>query len=88
VLFIKNQKSEAVSLPKEAVITNETQSEFWIMKMTDSITAVKVCVKKGIESTDRVEIVSPALKSTDNILLTGNYGLPDTAKVTVIKNLE
>ncbi len=29
---------------------------FWVMKMTDSITAVKIPVKKGIETTDRIEI--------------------------------
>lgn len=85
VLFIKNQKNNAMSLPKEAVVTNETQSEFWIMKMTDSITAMKVLVTKGIETSDQVEILSPKLKLTDLILLTGNYGLPDTATVTIVK---
>ena len=55
------------------------------MKMIDSATAVKVPVKKGLETADKVEILSPVLKVTDKILLTGNYGLPDTAKVTVIK---
>lgn len=85
VSFIKNQKNNAMSLPKEAVVTNETQSEFWIMKMTDSITAMKVLVTKGIETSDQVEILSPKLKLTDIILLTGNYGLPDTATVTIVK---
>lgn len=84
VNFIRNQKPAAISLPKEALVTNETQSEFWIMKMTDSITAVKVLVNKGIETSDRVEILSPELVPTDNILLTGNYGLPDSAKVSII----
>lgn len=83
VVFLKKKKAHALSLPKEAVLTNETQSEFWIMKMTNSTTAVKVLVRKGIETANQVEILSPDLKITDNILLTGNYGLPDTAKVTI-----
>jgi len=83
VLFNKNKKTNAVALPKEAVLTNETQSEFWIMKMTDKTTAVKVLIKKGIETASQVEILSPALKPTDEILLTGNYGLSDTAKVMI-----
>jgi multidrug efflux pump subunit AcrA (membrane-fusion protein) len=85
VNFIKNKKNDAISLPKEAIVTNETQSEFWIMKMTDSITVVKVLVNKGIETSNRVEILSPVLNPFDNILLTGNFGLPDTAMVSIIK---
>lgn len=88
VNFIRNRKFTAVSLPKEAVLTNETQSEFWIVKMVDSITAVKVVVKKGIESNGRIEIISPEINPADNIILTGNYGLPDTAKVTILKKEE
>ncbi len=83
VYFVKSAKSKIVSLPKEAVLTDEIQSQFWIMKMKDSTTAIKVLVNKGIETKDRVEIVSPALSPSDKILLTGNYGLPDTAKVVV-----
>jgi hypothetical protein len=88
VAFIKNQKKSAISLPKEAIQTNETQSEFWIMKMTDSISAIKVLVTKGIETLDRVEILSPKLKLTDVILLTGNFGLTDTSSVSIIVGKE
>jgi hypothetical protein len=41
-------------------------------------------VKKGIETSGRIEILSPELNPADIILLTGNYGLPDTAKVSII----
>ena len=85
VSLIKKDKSNTTSLPKEAVLSNETQTEFWIMKMMDSVTAVKLPVVKGLETNSSVEILSPALKATDKILLTGNYGLSDTAKVIVIK---
>jgi multidrug efflux pump subunit AcrA (membrane-fusion protein) len=88
VEFVKNQKSSAVSLPKEAIVTNETQSEFWIVKMSDSITAIKMPVVKGIETSGRIEILSPVLNPGDIILLTGNYGLPDTAKVSIINGQE
>lgn len=76
-------KTNPVSLPKAAVLTDETQSNFWVMKMIDSITAVKVPVQKGIENSGRVEIVSPVLSASDSILVSGNYGLSDTAKVIV-----
>lgn len=84
VRIIKSLKNNSASLPKAAVLTDETQSAFWIMKMIDSSTAVKIPVTKGIETVDRVEILSPPLNGSDRILLTGHYGLPDTAKVTII----
>jgi len=85
VTIIKKTKPNTISLPKAAVITDDTQSEFWIMKLTDSTTAVKVPIKKGIETDNSIEILSPKLTTSDKILLTGNYGLPDTAKVIVIR---
>lgn len=84
VSLVKNTKYNTTSLPKAAVLSDEVQSEFWIMKMIDSVTAVKVPVKKGLETNSSVEILSPVLTASDKILLTGNYGLSDTAKVTII----
>jgi hypothetical protein len=72
-------------VPKAALLTDETQSEFWIMKMIDDHTAIKVPVKKGIETADRIEILSPVLTERDRVLISGNYGLEDTAKVKIIQ---
>jgi multidrug efflux pump subunit AcrA (membrane-fusion protein) len=83
VMLVKKSKPNALSLPKDAVLTNETQSEFWVMKLIDSVTAVKVPIKKGLENSTSVEVLSPQFSATDKILLTGNYGLSDTAKVTI-----
>lgn len=85
VRIVKMTKGKAVSLPKQAVLTNETQNEFWIMKMIDTATAVKIPVQKGMETNDRVEILSPVLSLADKILVSGNYGLPDTAKVKIVQ---
>lgn len=84
VKILKSQKGGDVqSVPKSAVLTDETESTFWVMKLIDSATAVKIPVKKGVETTDRVEILQPVFAPGDKILVTGNYGLPDTAKVKV-----
>lgn len=83
VMLVKKSKPNALSLPKEAVLTDETQSEFWVMKLIDSVTAIKVPIKKGLENSTSVEVLSPQFSAADKILLTGNYGLSDTAKVNV-----
>lgn len=85
VNVLKNKSINTTSLPKSAVLADETQTDFWVMKLVDSSTAVKVPVTIGIQSDERVEIVEPAFSPNDQILLTGNYGLSDTAKVIVVK---
>jgi multidrug efflux pump subunit AcrA (membrane-fusion protein) len=83
--IIKSAKSNAASLPKSAILSNETQTEFWVMKLINPTTAVKTPVKKGIEAGDRVEILSPKFSAQDKIIVTGNYGLADTAKVKIMQ---
>jgi len=85
VALVKKLKINTTSIPKAALLSNDTQTEFWIMKMIDSVTAVRVDVKKGIETNSNVEILSPQLFSKDKLVLTGHYGLADTAKVIVNK---
>ncbi len=81
----KKTNPNAIVLPKAAVLSNDTETEFWIMKMINSNTAVKIPIKKGIETEDKIEILYPPLSSKDLILVTGNYGVADTIKVKVIK---
>lgn len=81
----KSSNSKTVSLPKAAVLSNETETDFWIMKMINNNTAIKIPIKKGVETPDKVEILTPILTSEDKILLSGNYGVADTIKVKVIK---
>jgi multidrug efflux pump subunit AcrA (membrane-fusion protein) len=88
VKVVKGEKSNVTSLPKEAVLADESQQNFWVMKMIDSVTAVKTPVIKGMETSKWVEIISPPLHPADKILVTGNYGLPDTAKVKVMKTAQ
>jgi multidrug efflux pump subunit AcrA (membrane-fusion protein) len=83
--IIKYQKNNSVSLPKSAILSNETQTEFWVMKLINSTTAIKVPIKKGVEFGDRVEILSPKFSAKDQIIVTGNYGLADTARVKIVK---
>jgi len=85
VSLIKETKLNTTTLPKEAVLSNEEQTEFWVMQLMNDSTAVKVPVQKGMEKNNKVEILSPPLNDSSNILLTGNYGLGDTAKVKVVR---
>ncbi|HEY9534741.1 MAG TPA: HlyD family efflux transporter periplasmic adaptor subunit [Mucilaginibacter sp.] len=82
--IIKSAKLNAAMLPKSAVLANETLSAFWVMKVINDSTAIKVPVTKGIETSAKIEIVSPVFQPADRVIETGNYGLPDTAKIKII----
>jgi multidrug efflux pump subunit AcrA (membrane-fusion protein) len=83
--IIKSARPNTSSLPKAAILTNETQTEFWVMKLINPTTAVKTSITKGIETGDRVEILSPKFSPADKIVVNGNYGLTDTAKVKIVQ---
>ena len=85
VQLVKSLKSKATVLPKSTLLSNETQSAYWVMKMINDTVAVKVLVKKGIETADKVEIIEPTFNLNERFLVSGNYGLPDTAKVILKK---
>jgi multidrug efflux pump subunit AcrA (membrane-fusion protein) len=79
----KSSAANTISLPKSAVLSDETQTDFWVMKMTNDSTAIRTAVKKGIESDGRIEILSPSFNLSDRILISGNYGVSDTIKVKI-----
>ena len=83
VSIIKSSRSKAAFLPKSAVLGNETMTEFWVMKLLNDTTAIKVPVTKGFENSEEVEITDPSFLLTDRIILTGSYGLQDTARVII-----
>jgi biotin carboxyl carrier protein len=79
----KLTRTNAQVLPRAALLGNETQTEFWVMKVMNDSIAVKVPVKKGIENNNEIEITDPQFLPDDKILLTGNYGLSDTAAIII-----
>jgi len=83
--LVKSTSEKAAVLPKQAVLGDETQTIFWVMKLINDSTAVKVSVSKGFENNDEVEIIKPVFLSSDRVILTGNYGLSDTARISIIK---
>jgi multidrug efflux pump subunit AcrA (membrane-fusion protein) len=85
VHFTKSVKENALTLPKEALLSDEAQTDWWVMKLINDSMAIKVPVTKGIETDTRVEITSPIFTPGERIIVTGSYGLPDTAKIQIIQ---
>ena len=58
---------------------------YWVMKLINDSTAIKVPVERGISADSKVEILSPHFALNDRIINSGNYGLGDTAFVKIIR---
>lgn len=81
--FTEIEKNNVATLPKTAILSDEKQQDFWVMKLINDTTAVKIPVKTGLENESDIEIISPTFNEDDRILVSGNYGLPDTAYVEI-----
>ena len=77
------QKQNALALPLEAIQTNETQDEFWVMKLVNDSLAVRVPITVGLQNDSLKEITSGALKMSDKIIVKGAYGMVDSSLVKV-----
>ena len=83
VVIVKASHNLTCLIPRNALMTNETQTKFWVMKIINNKLAVKIPVKKGIENDEVVEILNSGLTTTDLVVSEGGYGLNDSTKVAV-----
>jgi multidrug efflux pump subunit AcrA (membrane-fusion protein) len=82
VELLKARHSKSYLIPRNALMTNETQTEFWVMKVVNNI-AIKVPVKKGIENDETVEVLNSGLTTSDLVISEGAYGLNDSSAVKI-----
>jgi hypothetical protein len=84
VKIVKDIRQNAVILPKSCILSDEIMKNFWVMKLVNDSTAVKIPVITGVTNADSAEILSPVLDPKDLFLSSGNYGLGDSVTVKVI----
>jgi biotin carboxyl carrier protein len=85
IRIIKQVKPHAVKLSKSCVLSDEVQQHFWVMKLINDSTAVKVDIKPGLKTLEQIEILEPEFLPADRFLESGNYGLGDTARIIIKK---
>jgi hypothetical protein len=79
----ESSHDKAFLVSKSALMANETQNEFWIMKIDSGNIAVRVPVMKRMANDSIAEISSPLLKLNDLVISEGAYGLPDSTVVKI-----
>jgi biotin carboxyl carrier protein len=85
IIFSNEKHLQSLLVARSALMSNETQDEFWVMKIFADTLAVKVPVRKGIVNDTIAEIISSGLKVNDLIISEGAYGLPDSSTVRIVK---
>jgi multidrug efflux pump subunit AcrA (membrane-fusion protein) len=75
---------ERMAVPANAVQTDETQTQFWLFKLSKDNHVYKIMVQAGKISTDSLqEIQTNRIGMNDNIIIEGAYGLADSSKVKI-----
>jgi hypothetical protein len=85
VELVLREHKNTMLVSKNAVMTNETQTEFWVMKICNQNLAVKIPIQKGIEKDNMVEIISADIRKNDLVIQDGAYSLSDSTAVTIDK---
>jgi len=85
VRFVHERHQNTMLITRSSLMTNETQSEFWVMKIEAGNIAVKVPVEKGMVNDSIAEVISNDLKINDLIISEGSYGLPDSTLIRIEK---
>ncbi|MCX6245177.1 MAG: HlyD family efflux transporter periplasmic adaptor subunit [Bacteroidetes bacterium] len=88
IRIVKKIIPHATLLSKSCILADEVMKNFWVMKLVNDSMAVKVPVITGLTSGDDVEITTPVFSATDRFLNSGNFGLGDTAIVSVVKTVK
>jgi multidrug efflux pump subunit AcrA (membrane-fusion protein) len=88
IRVIKKTVPGAVTLPKSCVLSDEVMKRFWVMKLVNDTTAVRVDVEPGLIEGDDIEITGPPFSAGDVFLASGNYGVSDTLTVKVMGKMD
>jgi len=83
VRFVSERHRQVFLVPKSSLMTDEIQSEFWVMRVENDSIAVAIPVTRGIENDSIVEIMSQRLNVNDMIIYEGAYGLPDSTVIEI-----
>lgn len=75
-----------IVIPRSALQCDEGLSEYWVMKLANDSTAVKVPVEVVRRNNTQVEIKPGAVTTSDRIITQGGYGLEDGARVSIDKS--
>lgn len=85
VRTIYKEKKNALTIPHEALQTNELLTDFWVMKVIHDTLAVKQKVIPLLHNDSLVQIQSDNIKLNDEVITEGSYQMQDSTLVSIQK---
>ena len=85
VKIIYKEAPKAMSIPHEALQTNEMLTEFWVLKIYNDTLAIKESVTPMLKNDSLIQIESKTVKLNDWIVTEGSYQMQDSTFVKVKK---
>ncbi|MEI6574570.1 MAG: efflux RND transporter periplasmic adaptor subunit [Bacteroidota bacterium] len=86
VNVVQSTSENALVVPRAAIQTNETQDEFWVMKLINDSLAVKSDIILGLQNDSMSEIKGMGISEHDKIIVSGAFELPDSSVVKTLKS--
>lgn len=83
--IISSHHENSILVDKNAIMCNEEQNEFWVMRIIDDSLAIKTPISKGFENDSVIEIISGNLLPHQILVSQGAYGLADSTVVKISK---
>ncbi|SHG47139.1 HlyD family secretion protein [Salegentibacter echinorum] len=85
VKLLQKESSNAMSIPKTALQTNELLTKYWVMKVVDDSLAIKTEVHPLLKNDSLVQIQSERVQLNDWVITEGAYQMQDSTLVKIIK---
>ncbi|MDX1766441.1 efflux RND transporter periplasmic adaptor subunit [Arenibacter sp. NBRC 103722] len=85
VRTIYKENKNAISVPHEALQTNELLTDFWVMKVVNDTLAIKEKVVPLLRNDSLVQIQSANLQLNDMVVTEGSYQMQDSTLVSIQK---
>jgi multidrug efflux pump subunit AcrA (membrane-fusion protein) len=85
VKTIYREAPKSMSIPHDALQTNELMTDYWVMKIIDNKLAIKTAVSPLLRNDTLVQIKSENIKLNDWIVTEGSYQMQDSTLVTIRK---
>ncbi len=85
VRIISEKSENGLTIPHEALQTNELLTDFWVFKVQDDTLAIKKIVKPLLQSDSLVQIAADEVGENDKVIIQGGYQMQDSTRVRIEK---
>jgi RND family efflux transporter MFP subunit len=81
--IVAGKRSNALFVPKQALIRNDETGQYSLFTMTGDSIARRIRVEVGVQLDSMVEVRTDRLSAGMSVIVEGSYGLADSARVEV-----